>query len=82
MAIVILKPTPLASELFTADPVSQLPASTILSTEEYGESIIPLPGQKIVRNNVSLVVLSVDTETDDGGNYIYRAVVGLEKEAY
>lgn len=81
MSIVVLKPTPLASEFFTVDPVTQMPASKILSTEEYGDSIIPFPGQKIARGNVNLVVLSVDTETDDCDNCIYRAAVGLEKEA-
>lgn len=81
MAIVVLKPTPLASEFFTVDPVSQLPASMILSTDEHGDGIIPFVGQKIARNKVSLVVLSVDSESDDDDNYIYRAVVGLENEA-
>ncbi|WP_156782027.1 hypothetical protein [Acidihalobacter aeolianus] len=80
MSIVVLKPTPLASELFTVDPVSQMPSSMILSTEEYGDGVIPFVGQKIDRNGVTLVVMSVDTESDDGGNYLYRAVVGLEKE--
>lgn len=81
MSIVVLKPTPLASELFTVDPNSQMPSSMILSSEEYGDGVIPFPGQKIDRNGVTLVVLSVDTESDDGGNNLYRAVVGLEKEA-
>lgn len=81
MSIVVLKPTPLASEFFTIDPVSQMPVSSILSTKEYGDAIIPFAGQKIDRSGVALVVLSVDIESDDGDNYIYRALVGLEKEA-
>lgn len=80
MAIVVLKPTPLAAEYFHIDPETRRPSSEILSTDEYGAQIIPEAGQEIHRNNMAFIVISVDTETDDGGNDIYRALVGLKTE--
>lgn len=80
MAIVVLKPTPLAAEYFHVDPETLQPSSQILSTEEYGDQIIPYTGQEIHRSNVTLIVISVDIETDDGGNDIHRAIVGLKTE--
>lgn len=81
MSIVVLKPTPLAAKHFAIDPLAQKPTSAILSAEEYGPGI-PVAGQKIVRGGVTLVVLSVDTEIDDVGNHLHRALVGLETEVH